>query len=66
MCHDRLRRTLEGRKVSWYVIREIPKPPYEVTVSCHPTEGDAYAACPDDPDFSVWPRPAEPWEVVDS
>lgn len=52
--------------MSWYVIREIPKPPYEVTVSCHPTEGDAYAACPDDPDFSVWPRPAEPWEVVDS
>lgn len=46
--------------MSWYVIREIPKPPYEVTVSEHPTEEAAYMACPDDPDFDVWPRPAQP------
>lgn len=46
--------------MSWYVVREIPKPPYEQTVSEHPTEDDAYAACPDDPDYAVWPRPADP------
>ena len=44
----------------WYVVREIPKPPYEVTWSEHATEEDAYAACPDDEDFTVWPRPAQP------
>lgn len=46
--------------MSWYVIQEIPKPPYEVTVSEHETEADAYAACPDFPDFAVWPWPAQP------
>ena len=46
--------------MSWYVIREIPKPPYEVTWSEHATEEAAYEACPDAPDFEVWSRPASP------
>lgn len=46
--------------MAWYVIKEIPRPPYEVTWSRHDTEQEAYDACPDDPDFMVWPRPAEP------
>lgn len=45
----------------WYVVREIPKPPYELTWSGpHPTEQDTYKVCPDDVDYAVWPRLAEP------
>ncbi len=47
-------------KGSWYVIKEIPKPPYEVTWSGpYASEAAAYEACPDDAEFGVWPRPAE-------
>ena len=46
--------------MSWYVVKEIPKPPYEVTWSEHATEAEAYAACPDLDEFTVWPRPAQP------
>ena len=47
--------------MSWYVVHEIPKPPYEVTHSGpHATEAEAYEVCPDDPAYDVWPRPAEP------
>jgi len=41
--------------VSWYVIREIPRPPYEEAVSEHATEAEAYDACPDDPAYEVAP-----------
>jgi hypothetical protein len=46
--------------MAWYVLREIPKPPYEVTWSGpYDNEFDAYNACPDDPEYGVWPRPAD-------
>lgn len=47
-----------GERMNWYVIKEIPRPPYELTWGEHDTHAEADQACPDDPAFTVRTQPA--------